>query len=220
MGFHQNLSAWEIIEQLIIINAWLKENSERPVNHIVFMGMGEPMINLDAVTESIEHLIHPDFFGIGQRAITVSTSGYIPMMRKFWAAYPKVGLAVSLHAPNQKLRESLMPVAKQFKLDELIQECRAVQQSSKRRITYEYILIDKVNDEFIHAEELAALLQNQIAHVNLIPYNPIPNRPFQRPSRNRVMKFKQHLEDHGISATARVTMGDDIQAACGQLSGS
>ena len=220
MGFQQNLSAWEIIEQLIIVNAWLKENAERPVNHIVFMGMGEPMINLDAVTESIEHLIHPDFFGIGQRAITVSTSGYIPMMRKFWAAYPKIGLAVSLHAPNQKLRESLMPVAKQFKLDELIQECRAVQQSSKRRITYEYILIDKVNDEFTHAEELAALLQNQIAHVNLIPYNPIPDRPFQRPSRNRVMKFKQYLEDHGISATARVTMGDDIQAACGQLSGS
>lgn len=220
MGFQQNLSAWEIIEQLIIVNAWLKANSEQPVHHIVFMGMGEPMINLDAVTESIKHLIHPDFFGIGQRAITISTSGYIPMMRKFWAAYPKIGLAVSLHAPNQELRESLMPVAKQYKLDELIQECRAVQQSSKRRITYEYILIDKVNDEFTHAEELATLLQNQIAHVNLIPYNPIPNRPFQRPSRNRVMKFKQHLEDHGISATARVTMGDDIQAACGQLSGS
>jgi 23S rRNA (adenine2503-C2)-methyltransferase len=244
MGFKQNLSSWEIIEQLLIANEWLRANQSSIINlqssmndekalkasgfnsafeapkvtKLVYMGMGEPMINLIAVSESIKVLTNPEYFGISQRSITVSTSGYIPMMKKFWAEFTKVGLAISLHAPNQRLREQLMPVAKQFKLDELIQVCRELQIQTKRRITYEYILIDQVTDTEDCADDLVDLLQGQLAHVNLIPYNPIEGRDFQRPSRNRVMRFKQHLEDAGISATARVTMGDDIKAACGQLS--
>jgi 23S rRNA (adenine2503-C2)-methyltransferase len=221
MGFKQNLSYWEIIEQIITANIWLKEELKekfQPINRVVFMGMGEPMINLIEVTKAINILLDPEYFGLGQRAITVSTSGYVPMMKKFWEAYPKIGLAVSLHAPNQTLREELMPVAKQFSLDLLIETCKTIQKNSKRRATYEYILIDGVTDTEKNAYELADLLEDQLAHVNLIPYNPIAGRDFKRPSRNNVMKFKEKLTELGISATARVTMGDDIKAACGQLS--
>jgi 23S rRNA (adenine2503-C2)-methyltransferase len=231
MGFLQNLSSWEIVEQILIANEWLRSNmpvsqyassseikETQTVNRIVFMGMGEPMINLNAVTEAIDIIIHPDYFNLGQRSITVSTSGYIPMMRKFWAAYPKVGLAISLHAPTQELRAQLMPVAKQFSLDKLIEACDEIQKQTKRRATYEYILIDNVTDTEECAYALRDLLKNQLAHVNLIPYNPIEGRDFKRPSRNRVMKFCNLLKDLGVSATPRVTMGDDIKAACGQLS--
>lgn len=229
MGFRHNLTSWEIIEQLLIANEWLKDNkttiphnpsnTENPkVNRIVYMGMGEPMINLIEVTKSIQILTNTRFFGLGQRSITVSTSGYIPMMKRFWTEFPKIGLAISLHAPNQKLREELMPVAKQFKLDELIEVCRTIQKQTKRRATYEYILIENVTDTEENALELADLLRGQLAHVNVIPYNPIEGRDFKRPSRNRVMKFCKMLESYGISATPRVTMGDDIKAACGQLS--
>lgn len=252
MGFMQNLSGWEIIEQVLVANEWLRKLSvnsrqseveESPprsttsiypfqegkvqtgslvnsqtVNRIVFMGMGEPMINLNAVIEAIDVLINPDIFNMSQRSITVSTSGYIPMMKKFWAKYPKIGLAISLHAPNQKLRQELMPVAKQFSLESLIETCDEIQKQTKRRATYEYILIDGITDTEECAYELANLLKNQLVHVNLIPYNPIAGRPFKRPSRNRVMKFTHLLRDLHISATPRVTMGDDIKAACGQLS--
>jgi 23S rRNA (adenine2503-C2)-methyltransferase len=237
MGFKQNLTSWEIIEQLLIANEWLTANvnptesrfasqssfeientKPRIVSKVVFMGMGEPMINLNAVTEAVKIMMNPEIFGIGQRSITVSTSGYIPMMKKFWGEFPKIGLAISLHAPNQKLREELMPVAKQFHLADLMDECRLIQRQTKRRVTYEYILIDSVTDNEENALELAKLLAGQLAHVNLIPYNPIEGRDFRRPSRNRIFKFKQQLEALGISVTARVTMGDDIQAACGQLS--
>lgn len=218
MGFKQNLSTWEIIEQVVIVNAWLKENNQEPVNRVVFMGMGEPMINLPAVEGAIEIMLNPDFFNLGQRAITVSTSGYVPMMKKFWTKYPKIGLAISLHAPTQELREQLMPVAKQFSLTELIDICDEIQKQTKRRATYEYILIENVTDTEECAYALKDLLKNQMAHVNLIPYNPIAGRDFRRPSRNRVMKFCNKLRELGVSATPRVTMGDDIKAACGQLS--
>jgi 23S rRNA (adenine2503-C2)-methyltransferase len=234
MGFRHNLSAWEIIEQVQAANEWMRNNRDKVpnphqdeefnktaipmVNRVVFMGMGEPMINLTEVTKTIQILLDPKYFGLGQRSITVSTSGYVPMMKKFWSEFPKIGLAISLHAPNQKLREELMPVAKQFKLDELIDVCRQIQKQTKRRATYEYILIEDVTDTDRCADELAELLKGQLAHVNVIPYNPIEGRDFKRPSRNRVMRFCRMLEEQGISATPRVTMGDDIKAACGQLS--
>jgi 23S rRNA (adenine2503-C2)-methyltransferase len=218
MGFNQNLSSWEIIEQVLVVNEYLKNEGKESINRIVFMGMGEPMINLNAVSEAINILIDDKYFGLGQRSITVSTSGYIPMMRMFWAEYPKIGLAISLHAPTQELREKLMPVAKQFSLDKLIETCDEIQKQTKRRATYEYILIDGVTDTDECAYALKDLLKNQIAHVNLIPYNPIEGRNFKRPSRNRVMHFRNKLKELGVSATPRVTMGDDIKAACGQLS--
>jgi 23S rRNA (adenine2503-C2)-methyltransferase len=218
MGFQQNLSSWEIIEQILIVNEWLLANEYEKVNRIVFMGMGEPMINLVEVTNAIKIILDPDCFGLGQRALTVSTSGYVPMMKKFWSEFPKVGVAISLHAPNQELRAELMPVAKQFPLDMLMETCKEIQKLSKRRITYEYIVIDNVTDTEECAYQLVDLLKGQLAHVNLIPYNPIEGRDFKRPSRNRVMAFSRHLNSRGISATARVTMGDDIKAACGQLS--
>lgn len=226
MGFLQNLSSWEIIEQILVVNQWLKSNFKESfedkncsrVNRVVFMGMGEPMINLTEVIDAIKIILNPEYLGLSQRAVTVSTSGYIPMMKKFWNEFPKIGLAISLHAPNQKLREELMPVAKQFPLNDLISACKEIQKTTKRRATYEYILIDQVTDNEENADELIKLLEGQLAHVNLIPYNPIKGRDFKRPSRNRVMNFANMLRNRGISATARVTMGDDIKAACGQLS--
>ncbi len=220
MGFKQNLAADEIIEQLLIANSWLRTNfgKDVTVNRVVYMGMGEPMINLLEVTKSIEMMLDPELFGLGLRSLTVSTSGYVPMMKKFWGQYPKIGVAISLHAPTQALREQLMPVAKQFSLDSLMEVCREIQKGSKRRITYEYILIDSVTDTEECALALSELIGDQLAHVNAIPYNPIDGRDFKRPSRNRVMKFCNRLRELGISVTPRVTMGDDIKAACGQLS--
>jgi 23S rRNA (adenine2503-C2)-methyltransferase len=249
MGFQQNLSAYEIIEQILVANEWLRhktsdirlqtsitkdsnnifaetegsevsnlKSEDNSVNRIVFMGMGEPMINLIEVTKSIKTILDPKFFGLSQRAVTVSTSGYIPMMKKFWSEFPKIGLAISLHAPNQELRAQIMPVAKQFSLNDLIQTCKEIQAQTKRRATYEYILIDNLTDTEECAVQLAELLKGQLAHVNAIPYNPIEGREFKRPSRNRVMNFCNKLRQLGVSVTPRITMGDDIKAACGQLS--
>ncbi|NTU73118.1 23S rRNA (adenine(2503)-C(2))-methyltransferase RlmN [Candidatus Roizmanbacteria bacterium] len=217
MGFRGNLTADEIVDQVLYFCRICKELGET-VTNVVYMGMGEPMLNLPEVEKSIAILTDPEKMGLGDRRITVSTSGYIPQFKQFISSGYKGRIALSLHAPNQQIREKIMPIAKVFKFDDLINAMDEYTKLSNKRITYEYILINGINDELEHAESLSRLLRNRLAHVNLIPYNTVTQSPYQRPSNNRLFRFAEVLKEHGIPYTLRVTMGDDIKAACGQLS--
>jgi 23S rRNA (adenine2503-C2)-methyltransferase len=188
------------------------------VTNVVFMGMGEPMLNLSAVKEGITILTDPNKLGLGQRRITVSTSGYLPQLTEFIQAGFRGRLAISLHAPTQELREELMPtVAKVFPLDKLLEKLDEFTTLTNKRISYEYILIKEVNDKFEHAGELVRLFRDRLAHINLIPYNAIADSEFVTPERERVLKFRDILADAGIPVTVRVSMGADVAGACGQL---
>jgi len=218
MGFRGNLTTQEIVDQVMYFQRILLKQDEK-VTNIVFMGMGEPMLNLDNVMESIEIFTNEEKLAMGSRRITLSTAGFINEIEQVMEEGFKGRLAVSLHAPNQELREKLMPVAKTNKLDELFKILDKYVERTNKRITYEYILIQDVNDTLEHAEDLAELLRNRLSHVNLIPYNPIKGVDFKAPSRNSIHKFARVLDKYHISHTIRITMGDDIQAACGQLAG-
>lgn len=214
-GFVRNLSTSEIVEQVVHINYSLKSKGE-VVSHVVFMGMGEPMENLDNVIPAITLLTDPCGCGISQRRITVSTVGVVEGIDKFADAGFKVNLALSLHAPNQPLRRRLIPYARKYSLGDVLEAVDRYYQKTKRDITYEYILIDGVNDSLEHARELASLVGRHTT-VNLIPCNPVVGSSFKRPSSEKVKNFAAILEDKGINTTWRYTKGDDIAAACGQL---
>lgn len=218
MVFGGNLTPTEIVDQVMHFKRLLSKTDNR-VSNIVFMGMGEPTLMLDEIMKSVEIFNDPDKIGISSRRITIPTSGHIREMEKLLEMNFKGRLAVSLHAPNQELRASLMPVAIGNKLEDLMKTIDKFEISENRRISYEYILLKDVNDTEEHAEQLASLLRGRFAHVNLIPYNPVPGETFERPSKNRVHAFSRILTDRGIQNTFRVTMGDDIKAACGQLAG-
>lgn len=183
------------------------------------MGMGEPLLNLEQVMGAIKILNSPDYMGLGIRRITISTSGITPKIYELMKMGYKGRLALSLHAPTQALREQLMPIAKKYPLSELMSTVKAFATRTQLRVSYEYILIDGVNDTLQHARDLVYLFGEDTAfvHVNLIPYNPIPGMQYKRSSSYSVHAFAQILTDYEISNTFRVTMGDDIQAACGQL---
>ncbi len=218
LGFHGNLSAREIVDQVMYFKRQLvKEN--QTVTNIVFMGMGEPMLNLKEVLGAIDTFTSPEKLAMSSRRITVSTSGYAPQLKTLLKTGFKGKLAISLHAPNQELRETMMPVAKAFDLEQLFTVLKDYEKQNNKIITYEYILIDHINDQEKHAKQLAKLLKNRLAHVNLIPYNPIFGVDYKRSSKNNIHKFSKILTDAGISNTIRVTMGDDVNAACGQLAG-
>lgn len=214
MGFGAMLSADEIIDQVLYFARRYKQ-----ITNVVFMGMGEPMLNLKAVLGAISVLTDPEKIGFGQRRIVVSTSGYLPQFRQLIKSGFRGRVAISLHAPNQKLRAQLMPVAKIYPLNELFAAMDEFVSLTNKRVSYEYLLIDGVNDQDKHARQLTDLLKNRLAHVNLIPYNPIQAESYQRSSAGRVSRFKILLSQAGIPCTIRVTMGDDIAAACGQLAG-
>jgi len=216
MGFVANLSAAEIVEQVLYFSRLLKAEKQK-VTNIVFMGMGEPMINLAATQEAIAILTDKNRFALGSRGITVSTCGVTSALKKFVNDGYKGRLALSLHAPNQKLREAIMPVAKTNPLKELLEVIDLYVQKTNRRVSYEYILIKDLNDQKEHAQELSILLKNRLAHVNLIPYNSVPGKSFASPSKKTIFAFALELEKMGIPYTIRITMGADIQAACGQL---
>lgn len=216
MGFRGNLSADEIIDQILYFKRLLKKEG-KDVTNVVYMGMGEPMLNLSEIEKSIEILNSPEKIGLGIRHITVSTSGYIPQFKKFVANGYRGRVAISLHAPNQELREKLMPVAKVFSLPDLMAMLDEYVKLTNKRVSYEYIMIQDVNDQEEHAFDLANLLKGRLAHVNLIPYNPIANMPYARSSKLSIQKFSDILTANEIHHTLRVTMGDDIAAACGQL---
>ncbi|MCA9383809.1 23S rRNA (adenine(2503)-C(2))-methyltransferase RlmN [Candidatus Dojkabacteria bacterium] len=216
MGFGGNLSAKEIVDQVMYFQRQLHEQDDK-VTNIVFMGMGEPMLNLPEVEKSIEVFTNPDKLGMSSRRLTISTSGYVPQLKKLIDDGFKGRVAISLHAPNQELREKLMPVAKLFPLEKLIEALDDYVEITNKRISYEYVMIKDVNDLPEHANQLADLFEDRLAHINLIPYNPIAERDFQRTTNNHLREFTRILTKRKIHYTIRQTMGDDVNAACGQL---
>lgn len=223
-GFQRNLAVHEIVDQVLTVQA----DFERRVSHIVFMGMGEPLLNSEAVLGAIRCLNQD--VGIGQRGITVSTVGIPGRIRRLaetggWGDPTEPGtlralqftLAVSLHASNQRVRDQLIPSSQRYPLQELLAECRDYVALTGRRVTFEYILLAGVNDEPDHATELARHLRGFQSHVNLIPYNPISEVDYQRPGRDRIEAFLAILKRHHIAASVRYSRGLEADAACGQL---
>ena len=210
-GFVRNLTAGEIVDQVLT----LQEQSPARISHVVFMGMGEPLLNLDNVLKSISLL--NDEIGIGVRRLTISTVGITPAIRGLRELRLQLTLAISLHAPDDELRRKLIPLAAKFPLGDLMRECREYAGFTGRRITFEYLLLAGVNDSPAQAENLAYLLRAMLANVNLIPYNEVPEKPYNRPSRAVVQAFRGTLLERGIEVTQRMERGHSIAAACGQL---
>jgi len=201
---------------VLYFDQMLKSEQGARVTHVIFMGMGEPFLNYDNVIGAIRTLNDPDCLNLAARHITVSTSGIVPSINKL-ADFPlQVNLAVSIHAPNQELRESMMPIAKAYKLDQLIAALKAYGDKTKRRISYEYVMLYDKNDSPELARQLAELIRGQRAHVNLIPYNET-YLGFKNAGKSRIDHFREILESYKIPTTVRVSLGQDISAACGQL---
>jgi len=215
-GWKRNLSAAEIMDQVYQIHAFLHAKGER-VSHVVFMGMGEPFENYDTVVQAILLLSDPERLHISQRRITVSTVGVVEGIHKFAEEKLQANLVLSLHAPNQHLRKKIIPYARKYPLEEILNAMSAFAQKTKRDITYEYTLLADINDQVKHAEELAKLLSSQQCTVNLIPYNPVIGLKLRRPEKEVIESFRSVLLSAGIHTTWRYTKGKDIAAACGQL---
>jgi 23S rRNA (adenine2503-C2)-methyltransferase len=216
-GFERHLSAGEIVEQVIRAQQRANQHPDGPrrVSNVVFMGMGEPLANLDPVWAAVRRL-HDDV-GIGARKLTISTVGLVPGIDRLAAADLPVGLAVSLHAADDDLRNRLVPVNRRWPIAELTAACHRYVAATGRRVSFEWALISGVNDRWSDADRLAELARSLRAHVNLIPLNPTPGYPVQGSSRNRVHAFARRLSAAGITTTIRDTRGSDIDAACGQL---
>ncbi len=215
-GLIRNLTAEEIVEQVYLIDKQLKEKGER-VSHVVYMGMGEPFENYDAVVKSIRLLCDEARLNISQRRITVSTVGVIEGINRLAEDGLKVSLVLSLHAPNQRIRQKIIPYARKYAIEDILASMTNFARQTKRDITYEYTLMAGINDEVEHAEELATLLERQQCTVNLIPYNPVDGLNLRRPEREAIEAFRDVLVERGINTTWRYTKGKDIAAACGQL---
>jgi len=220
-GFNRNLTAAEIIGQVWLAQQELepRPNGDPAVTNVVFMGMGEPLANYRNVVTALRLLIDDYAYGLSRRRVTVSTSGLVPQMRRLGAEC-NVSLAVSLHAPDDELRNRLVPINKMHPIAELLDACWDYAAArSNRHITFEYVMLDGVNDSPAHADRLAKLLRGRPAKVNLIPFNPFPGIEFRRSPAGRIDDFRDRLRGRGIVATVRRTRGDDIDAACGQLAG-
>ncbi len=216
MGFQRNLTSGEIIEQVLAFARTLAEQADRLTN-VVVMGMGEPMHNYDATLAALDRLNHPDGFNFGARRFTVSTVGLVPKIRQFTTEGHPYNLAVSLHAATDDLRAELLPIARHYPLDVLIDACREYTLASGRRITFEWALIEGVNDTPDQARALARLVTGMLCHVNLIPLNPTRGYAGGPTPLERARAFQSILESRGIPCTIRVRRGIDIQAGCGQL---
>ena len=223
-GFNRNLSTGEIIGQLWLANNLLREKTasnkdERIISNVVMMGMGEPMLNLDSVIPALRLMLDDNAYGLSRRRVTVSTAGVIPGMDRLRDECP-VALAISLHAPNDELRDRLVPVNRKYPLRELIAACnRYLEKAPRDFVTFEYVMLDGVNDSPQHARELAAISRRVRCKYNLIPFNPFPNSEFRRSDPERIRAFAEILARAGVTVTTRKTRGDDIAAACGQLAG-
>jgi len=224
-GFERNLSAGEIIAQVAGFAREQAERGGRPLTNVVFMGMGEPLANYRAVLRAVETLNDPAGIGMAARHITISTVGLVPGIRRLAEEPLQCGLAVSLHAPDQALRERLIATAHRYPLPAIMQACRDYVAKTGRRVTFEYCLIAGVNDSPAQARALAALLRGmpgrayRLCHVNIIPVNPTANDALRLPARTRSIAFQRALADEGIPCTVRVERGVEISAACGQLRG-
>ncbi len=221
-GFNRNLTTAEIISQLWIAKDELAReagNQKRHVSNVVFMGMGEPLLNVDQVVPAMELMMDDFGYGLSKRRVTLSTSGLVPAMKELKAT-SDVALAVSLHAPNDPLRDILVPINKKYPLAELMAVCRDYYpKSSKRKITFEYVMLDGVNDQPKHARQLCKILEGVPGKMNLIPFNPFPHSGYGRSPIGAITAFRDILQKAGIVTTIRKTRGDDIDAACGQLVG-
>ncbi len=215
-GLLRNLTVDEIFEQVYQIDQFLHAKGQR-VSHVVFMGMGEPFENYENVVKTIHLLNDENRLNISQRRITVSTVGVVEGIRRFMREELSVNLVLSLHAPNQHIRKKIIPYARKYPLEDVLGAMVAYARESRRDITYEYTLMEGINDRPEHAEELAVLLKGQQCTVNLIPYNPVEGLHLKRPSKETIEEFRQVLDSYGIVTTWRYTKGKDIAAACGQL---
>jgi len=225
LGFKRDLTREEIVSQILYANTrirnkfWKKEDGTlRATRNVVFMGMGEPLLNYQNLKKSIEFMLAQEkWLSLSRRHITISTCWIIPGIEQLVKDKIPVKLAISLHAPNQKLRDSLMPVAKAYPLDELMKSIDKYVESSDNRIFYEYIMIKGITDKPELAYELATLLKKKLAHVNLIPYNVNPAIKMEESSKKTIKEFKDILEKEGITVTIRDSLGRDLKSACGQL---
>jgi len=214
--FGRNLKAHEIVEQAVDAQRLLAAE-ERRLSHVVFMGMGEPMANYRAVVDSIRRLADPDLLGISPRRIVVSTSGLIPRIAQLGEERIPVTLAISLHAARDELRDVLVPINRKYPVRELVDASQAYAETTGRRVSYEWVMLAGVNDTERDARELGALLKRKLAHVNLIPFNPVDDTPYHAPDRASIRAFKHMVEAQGLNVTVRDTRGREADAACGQL---
>lgn len=221
MKLVRNLTAGEIIAQLLVardtINEWPSPKGNRMISNIVMMGMGEPLLNYDNVAKAIKIMMDGEGISLSKRRITLSTSGVVPKIRQCGTDLG-VNLAISLHAVNNELRDTLVPINKRYPLEELLQACKEYPGSNNaRRITFEYVMLDGINDSPADARELVRLLKDIPAKVNLIPFNPWPGTKYECSSNNAIHRFAKIVNDAGYSSPVRVPRGRDIMAACGQL---
>jgi len=220
-GFNRNLSTAEIIGQVWTAKRLLDKPDSRlqAVTNVVFMGMGEPLLNLEPVTDAIDIMLDDHAYGLSRRRVTVSTAGVIPAFEPLRSRVP-VSLAVSLHAPTDELRNQLVPLNRKYPIKELLAACRTyVRDEARQKVTFEYAMLKGVNDQPEHARALAKLLKNVPSKINLIPFNPFPEAPYERSDDQTIQTFQNILIKAGLITTVRRTRGDDIDAACGQLVG-
>ncbi len=234
-GFNRNLSAGEIIGQLWMAEFAIRQAraeavaagapalvapDQRAITNVVMMGMGEPLLNFDAVVSAMRLMLDDNAYGLSRRRVTLSTSGVVPMMDRLAESLP-VALAVSLHAPNDRLRDDLVPLNKKYPLRELMAACqRYLRVAPREFITFEYCMLDGINDTEAHARELLAVTRDVPCKFNLIPFNPFPESGLKRSRNERIRRFSEILLEAGVVTTVRKTRGDDIDAACGQLAGA
>ncbi|MFN3901082.1 MAG: bifunctional tRNA (adenosine(37)-C2)-methyltransferase TrmG/ribosomal RNA large subunit methyltransferase RlmN [Alishewanella aestuarii] len=222
-GFNRNLSVSEIIGQVWRVSQIIGsfgDTGEKPVTNVVMMGMGEPLLNLNNVVPAMELMMEDFGFGLSKRRVTLSTSGVVPALDLLREKID-VALAISLHAPNNALRDELVPVNKKYPMEEFLAASRRYIEHSKAndKVTVEYVMLEGINDSTDQAHELAKALKDTPSKINLIPFNPYPGSPYKRSSNSRIDRFNKVLQDHGFTVMVRKTRGDDIDAACGQLVG-
>lgn len=229
-GYNRNLDAGEIISQVLLASRALRNDErlgalrpdralERPVTNVVLMGMGEPLLNLDNVVAAMRLMMDDLSFGLSWRRVTLSTAGHVPGIDAL-VKRCRVALAVSLHAPNDALRTRLVPLNRKYPIRMLLDSCRQYSNAGNRvRVTFEYVMLEDVNDGIGHARELAGLLQDIACKVNLIPFNPYPGILYRRSGPDRIARFSEELRRRNVFVVTRRTRGEDIEAACGQLAG-
>ncbi len=217
-GLTRNLTTAEIVGQFLAVSKWLIDNvdKESRLTNIVFMGQGEPLHNFENVKRAIALFIHPEGIGLSKTKVTLSTSGLANQIER-WEDFPEINIAISLHAVRNDLRSKLMPINKAHDLERLFKALKTIPVKASRRITYEYLLIDQLNDAQEDIDGLCELLVRKESKINIIPFNEYPGSEYKRPSNEKVAWFQNELHDRGYTCTVRVTKGDDILAACGQL---